>query len=102
MLHAKITELRAFHDFELFDQTSVYEYEANVFAAKFLLDDADVLELLNEDISFFSADKMLHVPPELPDNKFRILKRKGYALNPPLYSAGYFLKKPVLSNDTDF
>lgn len=101
VLHAKFTEIRAFHDFELFDQTSVYEYEANIFAAEFLMEDVDVLELLNEDLSFFSAAKILHVPPELLDFKFRVLKRKGYALNPPLYATGDFLKNSTFSNDTE-
>lgn len=78
VLHAKLTEVRAFHDFELFDQTSACEYEANIFAAEYLMDDEDVLGLLNEDLSFFEAAKALRVPPELLDFKFRILKRKGY------------------------
>ena len=92
-LHSKLTDMRAFHDFAPFDQTSVYEYEANLFAAEFLMDDEDVLSLLNEDCSFFDAARMLRMPPELLDFKFRVLKRKGYALNPPLYARSDFLKE---------
>ena len=92
VLHRKYSELRAFHDFELFDETSTYEYEANIFAAEYLLNDDEVLELLNEDLSFFSAARMLHVPPELLDFKFRVLKRRGYALNSPICTQSDFLK----------
>ena len=92
-LHSKLTDMRAFHDFAPFDQTSVYEYEANLFAAKFLMDDEDVLSPLNEDCSFFDAARMLRMPPELLDFRFRVLKRKGYALNPPFYARSDFLKE---------
>lgn len=92
VLHYRYSELRAFHDFELFDETSTYEYEANIFAAEYLLADEAVLELLNEDISFFGAARILHVPPELLDFKFRVLKRRGYALNSPICAQSDFMK----------
>ena len=78
VLHTKSVGVNAFHDFELFDSTSCMEYEANIFAAEFLMDDDDVLEKLNEDISFFGAAATLRVPPELLDFKFRLMKRNGY------------------------
>ena len=52
----------------------------------------EVLAMLNEDMSFFQAAAMLRVPPELLDFKFRVLKRMGYAMNPPLYSQSNFMK----------
>lgn len=93
VLHTKATGVNTFHDFELFDNTSTMEYEANIFAADFLLDDEDVLARLNEDISFFGAAALLRVPPELLDFKFRLMKRNGYKLiDPPLMANGNFLK----------
>lgn len=93
VLHAKAIGVKAFHDFELFDSTSHMEYEANIFAAEFLMDDNDVLEKLNEDISFFGAASLLRVPPELLDFKFRLMKRNGYKLiDPPLMANSNFLK----------
>lgn len=51
------------------------------------MDDKDVLELLNDDLSFFEAASMLNVPAELLNFKFRILKRKGYkVIDPPIIS----------------
>ena len=93
VLHAKAVGVKAFHDFELFDSTSLMEYEANIFAAEFLMDDDDVLEKQNEDISFFGAASLLRVPPELLDFKFRLMKRNGYKLiDPPLMANSNFLK----------
>jgi Zn-dependent peptidase ImmA (M78 family) len=94
VLHRKEAGIKAFHDFALFDETSVYEYEANIFAADYLMEDSEVLELLNEDISFFGAASQLNVPAELLDFKFRVLKRKGYkVIDPPIKANADFLKK---------
>lgn len=93
-LHAKQAGLKNFHDFSLFDTASTYEYQANIFAAEFLLADCDVLNLLNEDMSFFTAASILRVPVELLDFKFRILKKKGCKiLDSPINLESDFLKK---------
>jgi Zn-dependent peptidase ImmA (M78 family) len=93
VLHSQEPGMAAFQDFALFDTASLTEHEANVFAAELLLKDEDVLELLNDDTSFFSVASMLRVPPELLDFKFRILKRKGYQfIEPPLQSDSKFLR----------
>lgn len=93
VLHYQKASGAAFHDFLLFDSTNQMEYEANVFAAEFLLSDEDVLSTLNEDTFFFQAASILRVPPELLDFKFRLMKRKGYKLiDPPISSTGDFLK----------
>lgn len=93
ILHRKATGLKSFHDFVLFDETSAYEYQANIFAADLLLEDQQVLSLLNDDLSFFQAAANLSVPAELLDFKFRILKRKGcQVVDPPFVSSSTFLK----------
>ena len=93
VLHRKeLISLKAFHDFSLYDTTSQFEYEANLFAAEYLLDDKEVIEKLNDDAFFFSVAKELYVPPELLDFKFRILKNKGWALDSPITAGGDFLK----------
>ena len=93
VLHAQTAGVEAFHDVALFDTASVAEYEVNAFAAELLLKDEDVLELLNDDTTFSSVASMLHVPQELLDFKFRILKRKGYQfIEPPLQSDSKFLR----------
>jgi Zn-dependent peptidase ImmA (M78 family) len=94
VLHRKLAGVKAFHDFQLFDETSIYEYEANVFASDYLLPDEDVLEALSEDISFFDLAKKLYVPPELLGFKFCILKQKGYTvIEPPINARADFFRK---------
>ena len=103
VLHAKAVGVKTFHDFELFDSTSLMEYEANIFAAEFLMDDEDVLAKLNDDISFFGAAALLRVPPELLDFKFRLMKRNGYkVIDPPLMANGNFLKDVETNVTTDY
>lgn len=43
----------AFHDVALFDQNSIMEKEANLFAAECLLSDEKVFDVLNRDTAFF-------------------------------------------------
>ena len=90
-LHAK-SGVHAFHDVCLFDESSRYEKEANLFAAELLLKDEDVLQTLNADKTFFSAAAALNVPMELLDFKFRVMKWKGYKLvEPPITAQNRFL-----------
>lgn len=93
----------AFHDIGLFDDSSMQEKEANLFAAEFLMGDDDVLDVLNRDTTFFSAASQLCVPMELLDFKFRIMKWKGYKLvEPPIMSKSNFLRDMEVPWDEDF
>ena len=92
VLHAR-SGVHAFHDVGLFDVSSRFEKEANLFAAEFLLDDDEVLETLAQGGDFFSAAAILRVPMELLDFKFRIMKWKGYELSePPITAQSNFLR----------
>ena len=58
-----------------------------------LLEDENVLEMLNADMSFFQAAAELKVPPELLDFKFRMMKRSGVQIiDSPITSNSDFLK----------
>lgn len=92
MFHRK-SGIHAFHEVALFDQNSVLEKEANLFAAEFLLSDESVFDVLNRDTTFFSAASALYVPAELLDFKFRLMKWKGYKLiEPPISARSNFLR----------
>ncbi|MDR1605306.1 MAG: ImmA/IrrE family metallo-endopeptidase [Gracilibacteraceae bacterium] len=93
VLHRNVPKPMGFRDFLLFDRTDTYEYEANMFAAEYLLDDDAVISLLNDDTFFNYAAENLRVPPELLDFKFRILKSKGYKIEPQYIASGDFLRK---------
>ena len=87
----------AFHDVAMFDESSVMEKEANLFAAEYYLDDSDVLDSLNADTTFFSAASQLYVPAELLDFKFRVMKWKGYKLiEPPIMAQSNFLRNMTI------
>ena len=92
----------AFHDVTLYDSTSTYEKEANLFAAEFLLGDDDVLDALNRDGTFFSAASELMVPAELLDFKFRVLKWKGYKMmESPVSAQSDFLRDLDIPDNID-
>jgi Zn-dependent peptidase ImmA (M78 family) len=85
--------VHAFHDVGLFDESSQYEKEANLFAAEFMLKDEAVLDTLNADNTFFTAAAQLNVPMELLDFKFRVMKWKGFKLvEPPIQAPSNFLR----------
>ena len=68
------------------------EYEANLFAAELLIDEKELLEFLNDDdMSFFGVASELSVPADLLDFKFRVLKHKGYRIEPPYIANGKML-----------
>ena len=101
-LHAK-GGVHAFHDVGLFDESSRYEKEANLFAAEYLLRDEEVLDMLNSDGTFFSAAASMKVPMELLDFKFRVMKWKGYKLvEPPIRANSNFLKDLEVSDYDEY
>ena len=95
VLHSHSTGISAFHEFSVLDNADRYEYEANIFAAEFILEDEDVLDLLRDENDFFCLASHLNVPPELLDFKFRIMKQSGYQINIPITSHGDFLKRDI-------
>ena len=93
VLHRKKAEIKCFHDFQIFDSTSGNEYEANMFAADYLLRDEDVLQRLNSYQSFFQTAAKLNVPPELLDFKFKMMKMRGsLRIDSPITASSTFLK----------
>ena len=93
VLHRKKAEIKCFHDFQIFDSTSGNEYEANMFAADYLLRDEDVLQRLNSYQSFFQTAAELNVPPELLDFKFKMMKMRGsLRIDSPITANSTFLK----------
>ena len=94
--------VQAFHEVSMFVHTSDMEKDANLFAAELLLEDQDVLEVLNQDTTFFSAAAMLYVLPELLDFKFRVMKWKGYKLiEPPIRAYNNFLRDLEVPDNAD-
>ncbi len=67
--------------------------EANIFVADFLMDENAVLDMLNDDISFFEAAAQFYVLAELLDFKFWLMKCRGFEMiEPPLMGSSNFPK----------
>lgn len=95
--------VHAFHDIAFFDQATEAEREANLFAAEYLLEDADVLDALKQGATFFSVAAMLRVPVEMLDFKFRLMKWKGYKLaETPIHASGDFMRSMEIPEDADY
>lgn len=92
VLHHEAAKNSAFGDFSLYEETTRFEYEANLFAADILLEDDETIRCLMDSDSFFSAAMSLGVPPEMLDFKFRLLKSRGMGLESPILSRSDFLK----------
>jgi len=92
-LHRALTLLEGFQETELFNKALPTEYEANLFAAELLIGDDKVLELLSDDdMNFFGIAGELCVPADLLDFKLRVLKHKGYRIEPPYIANGTMFK----------
>ncbi len=102
-IHHRTGGVCAFHEIAMFDENSMMEKDANVFAAELLLEDADVFEVLNQDTTFFSAAAILQVPAELLDFKFRVMKWRGYKLTePPISARSNFLLDVEVPNECSY
>ena len=99
----RTSSVQAFHEVVMFDSSSIKEKEANIFAAELLLEDGEVLDALNQDVTFFSAAAQLRVPMEMLDFKFRLLKWKGYKmLESPIQVNSNFMRNMEVPDDADY
>lgn len=92
VLH-RTEKVRSFNELGLFDEATVMEREANLFAAELLIDDEELLEVLREGSTFFEAAAKLRVPMELLEFKLRLMRDKGYEIKEaPIRAESRFLK----------
>jgi len=80
-------------DFYLYSNTGKIEYEANMFAADFMIGDGDALECIHdEQMDYYSIASALYIPPQLLDFKLRSMERRGHDVRPPVGLDSKFLK----------
>lgn len=94
VLHSSL-QLCEFHEFSFMCDTNRLEYEANIFAAEFILEDDEVLEAVKEENDYFRCAQILSVPPEVLDFKLRLMERRGFELNAPHIANSDFLKRDL-------
>ena len=91
-LHREWAEDQVLQEFALYDMKRQPEYEANLFAASLLLDDADVLEGLQDGDTLMGLASKLGLDPELLHLKLRLMDLPDSVL--PQYDEG-FLRRPI-------
>ncbi len=92
LYHQKLAKGHTFQEKQLFSLQCSSEYEANLFAAEFLLEDGEVWEKLKAGGDLFCVASEMGVPPELLDFKLKLMHYKGYEVRSCLQAAGDFLK----------
>jgi len=93
ILHKARLTARAMPDFDVCNVTGRLEQEANFFAADFLIDDADVLDLVQaHGADFFAVAKELLVPAPFLAFKLYSMVRRGYNMRLPVDLDSTFLK----------
>jgi len=81
-------------DFNIFDNSGRIEYQANLFAADFMLEDGDVYELICDEYhDYFSIARELYIPPAFLSFKLYSMMRRGYDVRPPIDLDSKFLGK---------
>lgn len=92
--HAAELKIGAFQDNDIYMATGKKEREANVFAADFLIRDADVLELMQScDSNFFNVSKALRIPAPFFAFKLYSMVERGHAMRMPVDLDSTFLAR---------
>jgi Zn-dependent peptidase ImmA (M78 family) len=93
ILHAAQLKVGAMRDFDVYNVTSRLELQANSFAADFLIDDEEVLDLMHShDADFFNVAKELLVPAPFLSFKLYSMVNRGFNMHVPVDLNSTFLK----------
>lgn len=84
ILHRDLIKVAPMKDFVIYDMTSRAEYEANLFAADYLISDEEVAELVESgDLDYFQMCSSLCIPAAFMAFKLFSLIQRGYNYNMP-------------------
>ena len=92
-LHRKLAGDAGLQEFVLYDMKSRPEYEANLFAAELLLDDAEILELAGAGYDIEEISKLLETDINLVAIKVSGMNNRGYNFNPVISPNRKFLSE---------
>ena len=93
ILHMAQLKVGAMRDFDVYNVKSRLEQQANFFAADFLINDDDVLDLVHShDADFFNVAKELLIPAPFFAFKLCSMVHRGYNMHMPLDLNSTFLK----------
>lgn len=93
LLHRTQLKAGAMSDFDVYNVRSLLERQANFFAADFLIDDGDVLDVMqSHETDFFDAARELLIPAPFFAFKLYSMVRRGYNMSVPVDLNSTFLK----------
>ncbi len=79
----KAAQVAPLRDFMLYDMRSKMEYRANMFAAELLIEDAQIVEMVGEDLDYMSMCHALGCHPQLVCFKLYSMIQRGYNFSMP-------------------
>ena len=93
ILHQAELKTGTMKDFDVYHVTNRLERQANFFAADFLIDDDEVMELMHtEDMDFFDTARALMIPAPFFAFKLYSMVNRGYNMRVPVDLNSTFLK----------
>jgi len=92
-LHRQIAASEAFREFVLYNMKSMYEYEANTYAAHLLLDDNEIYELAREGCDVVQIAQKMNTDINLVLIKMHKMNREKNQFNIPYLPRSDFLGK---------
>lgn len=90
-LHRHLSKSQTFQEFAIYDMKSKPEYEANVFAAEFLLVDSEILSHFHQGYNFYETASILNTDPHLLAIKLMIIRKNGLHFDIPIDFKSDFL-----------
>ncbi len=96
-LHRSIATSSWLKDYDIYTNSSKYEYEANLFVSELLVDENYFIELVNDRKTVLEIAKIMCLDHNLISMKAKLLIDKGYKLNPQDFDSS-FLKYDYISN----
>ncbi len=90
--HREIARVHSLRDAYLYNTTSRYEHQANIFAAELLISDQDVQDSMEEDLDYLSLCRDLYVEPDLMAFKLFSMLQRGHRINMPQGLNSSFLR----------
>ena len=88
-LHRGISSSAWIKDFEIYENNSKQEYEANIFVSELLVDELSLIDLIKQKKTVEEIAKLLFVDPTLVSLKVKLLIEKGYNFIPQDYNSNF-------------
>ena len=90
--HRELARVHPLRDSSLYDMSSKFEHQANLYAAELLIPDQDVLDCIAEELDYLAMCRTLSIDPHLMAFKMFSMVQRGYHVNVPQNLDSRFLR----------